>query len=70
MSSGNPEKEPITSGTTLGSMTTAGTAGAAAGGGKGDLERLIRLFTDEDTADLVGRQLVVLRRVCKVRTGG
>lgn len=52
-------------------MTAAGTAeGAAAGVGMSDLKRLIRLFTDEDTADLVERQLVVLRRVCKVSKNG
>lgn len=51
-------------------MTAVGTTVGAGGEGASDLERLIRLFTDEDTADLVGRQLVVLRRVCKVREGG
>lgn len=36
----------------------------------GDLDLLIRLLTHEDTADLAQRQLVVLRRVCKLRRRG
>lgn len=42
------------------------------GGGNGniDLERLIRLLTNEDTAGISERQLVVLRQVCKVRQRG
>lgn len=40
------------------------------GDGNSDLKRLIRLFTNEDTAEIVERQLVVLRQVCKVRQRG
>ncbi|CAN0019694.1 unnamed protein product [Ectocarpus fasciculatus] len=40
------------------------------GGGTSNLERLIRLFTNEDTAEIAERQLVVLRQVCKVRQRG
>jgi len=44
--------------------------GGGGGGRNGDLERLIRLFTNEDTAEITDRQLVVLRQVCKVRQRG
>lgn len=44
--------------------------GDGSGGGNSDLERLIRLFTNEDTADIAERQLVVLRQVCKIRQRG
>lgn len=44
--------------------------GSDEGGGGSDLERLIRLFTNEDTADITERQLVVLRQVCKIRQRG
>lgn len=43
---------------------------AGGGDGSNDLERLIRLFTNEDTAAITERQLVVLRQVCKVRQRG
>ncbi len=43
---------------------------AGGGDGSSDLERLIRLFTNEDTAEINERQLVVLRQVCKVRPRG
>lgn len=38
--------------------------------GVGDLERLVRLLTHPETAGLSERQLVVLKRVCKVRQQG
>lgn len=44
--------------------------GGGVGGGNNDLERLIRLFTNEDTAEIAERQLVVLRQVCKGRQRG
>lgn len=40
------------------------------GNGNSDLERLIRLLTNEDTAEISERQLVVLRQVCKTRQRG
>lgn len=40
------------------------------GSGNSDLERLIRLLTNEDTAEISDRQLVVLRQVCKTRQRG
>lgn len=50
----------------------ASTAAFNSGGGSGssDLERLIRLLTNEDTAQISERQLVVLRQVCKTRQRG
>lgn len=38
--------------------------------GDSDLDRLIRLFTHADTADLIERQLAVLGRLCKLRQKG
>ncbi|CAN0515751.1 unnamed protein product, partial [Ectocarpus sp. 12 AP-2014] len=38
--------------------------------GQSNLERLIQLLTNEDTAEIAERQLVVLRQVCKVRQRG
>lgn len=42
------------------------------GGSNGnvDLDRLVRLLTNEDTAGISERQLVVLRQVCKTRQRG
>lgn len=40
------------------------------GHGVGDLERMVQLLTNEDTAQLSERQLVVLKRVLKARQIG
>lgn len=50
--------------------TAAFNSGSGSGSGSSDLERLIRLLTNEDTAQISERQLVVLRQVCKTRQRG
>lgn len=73
----SPREEAATGVPTLEEELNVGTVTAdggtlvhAEGCGDSDLKRLVRLLTNEDTAELSDRQLVVLRRVCKVRQRG
>lgn len=52
------------------STAALNSGGDGGSGGSSDLERLIRLLTNENTAEISERQLVVLRQVCKTRQRG